>query len=78
MAAAEHEDVLAAATPIDKARGIYYTDKAAFAAYPGVAQLVAYLTGGQGAVGSSPATRTTKIHRNTVDFSFPKRKIVRV
>ena len=75
MAAAEHEDVLAAATPIDKARGIYYTDKVAFAAYPGVAQLVAYLTGGQGAVGSSPATRT--IHRITVDFSFPKRKTVR-
>ena len=27
--------------------------------YPGVAQLVAHLTGGQGAAGSSPVTRTT-------------------
>jgi hypothetical protein len=39
--------------------------------FPGVAQLVARLTGGQEAVGSSPATRTkTKMRKTRMNPEF--------
>ena len=42
---------------------LYYLSRQKYGIYPGVAQLVARLTGGQEAAGSSPVTRTSQHNR---------------